>query len=160
MLKWLIAGISVMVTGAALIAFSGLVGTAASLARVSGCLYLGTGAFLLMIGLALNRIKSRRPPSSRYLSVTKALCEALKNEEWNARYLAATVLRELGAMARDAVPQLIELLDDPHDWVRDAAREALKAIEPEALDKYEQAKESDTESEPEPISEEETNRLP
>ncbi len=35
-------------------------------------------------------------------------------------------------MAKSSVPMLLKLLDDPHEWVKEAAAQAIEAIEPEA----------------------------
>ena len=49
--------------------------------------------------------------------------------------LRATAIRALGQIgpgAREAVPVLTKALDDPHDWVRDAANAALRKINTES----------------------------
>jgi hypothetical protein len=62
------------------------------------------------------------------------LMEQLKDPRPHMRWDAARRLGRLGAVAREALPQLAELADDPDGGVRGAVREALHAIEPEEDD--------------------------
>jgi hypothetical protein len=60
--------------------------------------------------------------------VVDALIEALQDEEWNVRLLAACALRNMEPPAVEAVPALIETLDDERESVRWAAARALRHI--------------------------------
>jgi HEAT repeat protein len=59
------------------------------------------------------------------------LSRALKSDDAMLRAEAATALGHMGPAARPAVPALKELLTDKHPPVRDAAENALKAINAE-----------------------------
>jgi hypothetical protein len=54
---------------------------------------------------------------------------------WVPSYHAIRSLPKFGAQARPAVPILIRLLDDPQEWLRNAATNALKDIDPDAAAK-------------------------
>ena len=62
------------------------------------------------------------------------LQSCLKDESWMVRMYAAEALGRIGSHARDAVPALIQALDDKHSNVVAQAKVALKNIAtPEAL---------------------------
>ena len=50
------------------------------------------------------------------------------------RETAAQTLGEIGPSARTAAPALRRALEDEHSWVRGAAEQALKKVEPGATD--------------------------
>ena len=61
------------------------------------------------------------------------LLDALASEEWPLRAAAADIIGDLGLQASQAVPRLIESLEDKSEWVRRNAVEALGNIgSPEA----------------------------
>lgn len=67
------------------------------------------------------------------VALTHALA-ALEDPEWFVRMRGAVVLRTLGAQAKPALPKLFVLFgSDPNQWVRDAAKYAIKAIDPDPL---------------------------
>lgn len=57
-----------------------------------------------------------------------ALLEALEDDHWWVRAMAADVLARMGPAARDAVFSLVEKVGDDHWWVRRNALEALRSI--------------------------------
>lgn len=61
--------------------------------------------------------------------VVPTIIEALKDQEWIIRSLAAHALGKIGPAAKDAVPALTEALKDEDANVRDMAQMALKKIE-------------------------------
>jgi len=61
--------------------------------------------------------------------LTRAV-ELLGNPDWWLRYRAATVLGDLGAAGRAAIPDLREALKDEHPTVRRSAGESLERIDP------------------------------
>jgi HEAT repeat protein len=64
-------------------------------------------------------------------TVVPALIEALQTEEWDIKAMSADNLGRLRSKARAAIPELRKALHDKEEWVRKAAAEALKQIEPE-----------------------------
>jgi HEAT repeat protein len=62
-------------------------------------------------------------------AVVAALSAALGDRAQNVRWTAARSLGRLGPAARDALPGLKKLLDDPNDGVARAAQAAIEAIE-------------------------------
>ncbi len=67
-----------------------------------------------------------------------ALIDALQDPNPGVRYRVAVALREIGPAAKPAVPALKKAMkDDINDEVADAARRAVKTIDPAALDKDE-----------------------
>ena len=54
--------------------------------------------------------------------------KALKDEAYSVREAIAIALGEIGPATKKAVPALIERLSDSEAQVRDAAKQALKAI--------------------------------
>jgi HEAT repeats len=64
-----------------------------------------------------------------------ALIKCLSSQNPSIRRQASTALAHFGADAKPAVPTLINLLNDSAQRVKDAARDALKAIDPEAAEK-------------------------
>ena len=70
-----------------------------------------------------------------YLGVATAdWVAALKSSGSLERRLAAHALAEIGPAAREAVPALIEALQDPESFVRVWAAAALARIQPENID--------------------------
>lgn len=62
--------------------------------------------------------------------IVPALIETLLlHEDAEARSCAANVLRAIGPSARSAIPSLLQALQDKHEWVREAAQEALELLE-------------------------------
>ncbi len=57
-----------------------------------------------------------------------AVQEALEHQNHRIRATAAKVLRNIGPAAKDAIPALEKLLDDPQERVQDMAKAALKKI--------------------------------
>jgi HEAT repeat protein len=57
------------------------------------------------------------------------LIEALQIKEPAVRLFACEALGQLGAEAKEAVPELRKLFDDEYDFVRRQARNAIRAIE-------------------------------
>jgi HEAT repeat protein len=53
---------------------------------------------------------------------------ALEDQDWLVRNSTVTALEEMGPGAKEAIPVLTKLLNDPIDVVRDNAAEALKKI--------------------------------
>ena len=72
-------------------------------------------------------------PNSNAATV-RALAQTLSDSDARVRTLAALALRQTGASAVDAVPQLIIALNDPIAIVRAPAADALGAIGPGARD--------------------------
>lgn len=67
--------------------------------------------------------------------VVPALMKCLTDKEGLDNQSAIYALSRFGADAKAAVPLLIKLLNDSDQYVRDAAKDALKAIDPEAAAK-------------------------
>ncbi len=59
---------------------------------------------------------------------TSALIQALTSDDGIVRQAAATTLGRIGPAARYAVPALTVALKDPHEWVREAAQQALSQM--------------------------------
>jgi HEAT repeat protein len=64
-----------------------------------------------------------------------ALIECARSTNQSTRTLALSGLQEFGPGARAAVPELTKLLSDPDVSVCDAARNALRQIAPEVIQK-------------------------
>ena len=60
------------------------------------------------------------------------LRDALLAREWTTRLRSASAVADLGPVARDLSPVLVELLRDQEASVRQAAGKALKRVDPEA----------------------------
>ena len=65
-------------------------------------------------------------------ATVKALEQALSDDNPRVRSLAAVALRQTAPEAADAIPQLVAALNDPVDYVRAPAADALGAIGPAA----------------------------
>ncbi len=55
--------------------------------------------------------------------------ELLKHQDPQLRYYGARSLGQMGAAAKEAIPHLHQLLEDEDEYVRRAAKEALRQIE-------------------------------
>jgi HEAT repeat protein len=62
------------------------------------------------------------------VATVQVLIHRLKNPDWRIRVVAADALGRIGPEAKEAVPGLIEALMDKHEFVREAAAEALELI--------------------------------
>jgi HEAT repeat protein len=69
---------------------------------------------------ALKRTRARSIPH---------LVEALSNEEPSVRLFACETLGRMGPEARDIIPELRKVLEDDYDFIRRAARNAIRRIE-------------------------------
>jgi hypothetical protein len=74
-----------------------------------------------------------------HADVVPALAALLAGRDNFHRAMAANRLGDLGARARPAVPALLRLLADPEHGPREAARRALREIDPAALAAYDRA---------------------
>jgi HEAT repeat protein len=52
--------------------------------------------------------------------------ESLKDRDWATRAAASSALAEMGA--KDVIPQILPLLNDPHPRVREIAKKALQKL--------------------------------
>jgi HEAT repeat protein len=101
--------------------------------KLVGEAYVDGTPFHLRVCLGLVRLGFRSPPG---LDVTGALAyrlQRLRSKSARVRRGAAYGLEELGPSATPAVPVLIDQLNDPDDFARAAASDALVAVGPAAL---------------------------
>lgn len=64
--------------------------------------------------------------------IVPVLQQSLKDEDPEARFKAVQALESMGSAAEDAIPALVDLLEDPEERVRSAAGAALVKLGPSA----------------------------
>jgi hypothetical protein len=94
---------------------------------------LPAAVLFIVIGLATGCDRSPPPPTdpakAPWLLDPQSQIEGLKNGDVRIRGISAFNLGNMGAKAADAIPELERLArDDPHQKVRDNARQALEKI--------------------------------
>lgn len=132
-MSWKFPCIFCLLTGGAVLAIAEMVFSGSPFLRLYGLACVGGAVALGLIAWvrAWQQSHHRHPP--RRLNALRALVEALAERDWYARYLALTVIAELGVEARQVAPGVQECLGDEHEWVREAARKALESIAPDLL---------------------------
>jgi HEAT repeat protein len=109
----------------------------AGVSAASAALYNRNPRVRIVAAELLGRAKPQTPAVAALREVLHEAMLPDKSGQGNIRYMAARALGRLGASAKAAVPELLDLLHDEDDTVRSTARQALKRIDPQAASKVE-----------------------